>query len=169
MEVCIGSGVRCARHWFDFLCRLDHIQDGRPADTFSFQAEVNRLMDILIHSVYSNKDIFLRELISNASDALNRMRILAITSPGQVHVETLHIQLETDRAERVLKIRDNGVGMTKQELIQNLGTIARSGTSSVLDRLEQVDSFQSLHVPCSLLLPPPCSQGPLVCRRVVRQ
>lgn len=104
-------------------------------DTFMFQAEVNRLLDILIHSVYSDKDIFLRELISNASDALNRLRIRAITSsshPSHHHlVDSLGIHLEADRAGRVLKIKDNGIGMTKLELIQNLGTVARSGTSVV--------------------------------------
>lgn len=127
---------------------LDYRWDG-PAEhdshTFRFQTEVERLMDILIHSVYSDKDVFLRELMSNASDALNRLRIRQIMQPAS-QAASLQITIEIDKTARTIKIRDNGVGMTRLELIQNLGTVARSGTSRTVEAL-QVKAYplQILH------------------------
>ena len=93
-----------------------------------FQAEVKQVLDLMIHSLYSHKDIFLRELISNASDALDRLRFESLTHPDWLPPVELQIRLEVEKRPRTVTVHDNGIGMTKEELVQNLGTIARSGT-----------------------------------------
>jgi molecular chaperone HtpG len=97
-----------------------------------FQAEVRELLDLMVHSLYSNKDIFLRELISNASDALDRLRFEQLTQHDFGASGELHIRVDPDRERRTLSVSDNGIGMTRDELIQNIGTIARSGTKEFL-------------------------------------
>ena len=107
------------------------------AETRSFQAEVSRLLDIVAHSLYSDKKVFLRELISNASDACDRRRYLALTEPALSAPDGKYrVVLKPDPVAKTLTILDNGIGMTEAELIENLGTIARSGTAAFLKNLD---------------------------------
>ena len=107
------------------------------SEKFEFQAEVNRLMDIIINSLYKNKEVFLRELISNASDALDKIRFLALTNPSVGDVSDLDIKISFDEDAKTLTLRDNGVGMTKADLVTNLGTVAKSGTSDFFEKLSE--------------------------------
>ncbi|WER46863.1 molecular chaperone HtpG [Cupriavidus sp. WKF15] len=107
-----------------------------PHETMSFQAEVKQLLHLMIHSLYSNKEIFLRELISNASDATDKLRFEAIANPSLLENDAdLAIRIEADATARTLKITDNGIGMSRDEAIRNLGTIARSGTREFFQQL----------------------------------
>ena len=107
-------------------------------ETLSFQAEVSRLLDIVANSLYSNKEIFLRELISNASDACDRLRYAALTQPELTADDPdFKIRLETDKKAGTLTVSDNGIGMNRADLVENLGTIARSGTTAFLDQLAE--------------------------------
>ena len=101
-----------------------------------FQAEVRELLDLMIHSLYSHKDIFLRELISNASDALDKIRFEALSRP-ELAAGELTIALEIDAAARTLAVHDNGIGMSRAEVVENLGTIARSGTREFLRAIRE--------------------------------
>src|SRR5207237_10418319 len=102
-------------------------------ETRSFQAEVSRLLDIVAHSLYSQKEIFLRELISNASDACDRLRYAALTEPSLAEGEANYrVVLTPVKSSRTLTIADNGIGMNRDELVENLGTSARSDTRAVL-------------------------------------
>ena len=106
-------------------------------EKLNFQAEVSRLLDIVANSLYSNKEIFLRELISNASDACDRLRYAAITEPGLIEGDAdFRIDLSIDKAGGSVTIADNGIGMNRDELVENLGTIARSGTAAFMSELE---------------------------------
>jgi len=106
------------------------------AEKHSFEAEVSRLLEIVAHSLYSEREVFLRELISNASDACDRLRYLALTEPELVKSDGAYrITLTADAAARTLTVADNGIGMSRTELIDNLGTIARSGTSAFVKNL----------------------------------
>jgi len=105
-------------------------------ETHAFQTEVNQLLKLMIHSLYSNKEIFLRELISNASDALDKLRFEAISNEALYEGDKeLKIVLDIDKEKRTLSITDNGIGMTRDEVIENIGTIANSGTKKFLDNL----------------------------------
>jgi molecular chaperone HtpG len=106
------------------------------AETLNFQAEMSRLLDIVAHSLYSDKEVFLRELISNASDACDRLRHDALTRPELAAGDSDYkIAITVDEAAKTISVADNGVGMNREDLVENLGTIARSGTSAFLENL----------------------------------
>jgi molecular chaperone HtpG len=108
----------------------------QTAQRHEFQAEVKQLLDLMVHSLYSDKDIFLRELISNASDALDKLRFEQLTKTDLGTSSDLHIQLTPDKAARTLTISDNGIGMSRDEVVKNIGTIAKSGTREFLQALK---------------------------------
>ncbi|WP_298013604.1 molecular chaperone HtpG [uncultured Castellaniella sp.] len=110
--------------------------DTQTAETLGFQAEVKQLLHLMIHSLYSNKEIFLRELVSNASDACDKLRFEAIDHPELLEGDgELRIRVEFDKAARTITISDNGIGLSRDEAIANLGTIARSGTREFFSQL----------------------------------
>ena len=104
-------------------------------ETLGFQTEVRQLLKLMIHSLYSNKEIFLRELISNASDAADKLRFEALADPTLLGEDELAIRIELDKEKRLLSVIDNGIGMSRDELVDNLGTIARSGTAEFLEQM----------------------------------
>jgi molecular chaperone HtpG len=107
-------------------------------EQLEFQAEARQLLDLMIHSVYSNKDSFLRELISNASDALDKVRLEALRNKDlDVDTSDLHIEIETDKDTRTLRVRDNGIGMTREEVVDLIGTLAKSGTATLRQQLKE--------------------------------
>ena len=119
-------------------------------EAHEYQAEVTRLMDIIVNSLYTQRDVFLRELISNAVDALEKARFLSISASssaderGAEEKLELAVHVEADKKQKILSICDSGVGMTKQELITNLGTVAKSGTSNFLEALASNSNDVSL-------------------------
>ncbi|KAB1979557.1 molecular chaperone HtpG [Streptomyces triticiradicis] len=107
-------------------------------ETFEFQVEARQLLQLMIHSVYSNKDVFLRELVSNASDALDKLRLAALREDGlDADTSDLHIEIELDQKARTLTVRDNGIGMSYDEVGKLIGTIANSGTAAFLQELKE--------------------------------
>lgn len=147
--------MRISRTWKSlFLLVLIFVQNGqilcdkefsteeqeeieRNSERHEFQAEVGRLMDIIINSLYTQKEIFLREIISNASDALDKIRFMAVSNPEVLGEQTeLSIRIEYDSDAKTITITDTGIGMTKQDLIHNLGTVAKSGTTNFIEAIK---------------------------------
>jgi molecular chaperone HtpG len=122
-----------------------HVQDGNVGNVMNarveqleFQAEARQLLDLMVHSVYSNKDSFLRELISNASDALDKLRLEAFRNKDlDVDTSDLHIEIDVDKNARTLTVRDNGIGMTRDEVVDLIGTLAKSGTAELRQQLRE--------------------------------
>ena len=110
--------------------------DSPMKETFGFQAEAKQVLNLMIHSVYSNKEIFLRELVSNASDACDKLRFEALTDSALFeNDQDLGIRISLDEAARTVTVSDNGIGMSRDEVIDHIGTIAKSGTQEFLKRL----------------------------------
>jgi len=121
----------------------DAAKTDKKVQTKRFQAQTKKLLDLMIHSVYSDKEVFLRELISNASDAIDKVRFMALTDAELAKGDhDYRIELRADKEARTLAIIDNGVGMSEQEVVKNLGTIARSGTEEFLATLAKADRSQ---------------------------
>src|SRR5450755_3260868 len=130
------------RHRYIRRCPVTSARSMMTTDTIAehqpFQAEVAELLNLMVHSVYSETDVFLRELISNASDACDKLRYEAIAKPDLLEgADKLAIRIVPDATARTLKISDTGTGMDRQELIDHLGTIARSGTKAFVQRLTE--------------------------------
>jgi molecular chaperone HtpG len=113
-------------------------------EQLEFQAEARQLLDLMVHSVYSNKDSFLRELISNGSDALDKLRLEAFRNKElDVDTSDLHIEIETDKDARTLTVRDNGIGMTRAEVVDLIGTLAKSGTAELRQQLREAQNLKN--------------------------
>ena len=115
-------------------------------ETMQFQTESKQLLNLMINSIYTNKEIFLRELISNASDAIDKYRYASISSQGKVATKEHEIRIDVDKKERTLTITDNGIGMSKEDLVNNLGTIAKSGSKDFIEKFKKAKDTKDLNI-----------------------
>ena len=117
----------------------------KKKENFTFQAEVGQLLDIVANSLYSEKEVFLRELISNSSDALDKIRHESLVDKSKLATEeSLHINLITNEEKNIFIIEDTGIGMTKSDLINNLGTIAKSGTKAFMEAVQNNENLSMI-------------------------
>ncbi|XP_021867040.2 heat shock protein 90-6, mitochondrial [Spinacia oleracea] len=125
------------RRYESTAAAADSTDGGSPVEKYEYQAEVSRLMDLIVNSLYSNQEVFLRELVSNASDALDKLRFLSVTQPElSKDSAELDIRVQADKDNGIITITDTGIGMTREELVDCLGTIAQSGTAKFLKALK---------------------------------
>merc|ERR1712151_1153838 len=123
------------------VAEMKHMRES--SEKHAFQAEVSRMMKLIINSLYKNKEIFLRELISNSSDALDKIRFLSLTDAGALSAtDELTIKVKADKENHALHITDTGVGMTKDDLVKQLGTIAKSGTSEFFAKMQEAGTTE---------------------------
>lgn len=118
----------------------------KGGETRDFNADVHRVLDIIINSLYQNKEIFLRELISNSSDANSKLRFMSLTNPeilGEGDLKNLDIRIEVNETEKTLTLTDKGLGMSKTQLMENLGTIAKSGTANFVEKIKEAQQNNS--------------------------
>ncbi|KAK4758967.1 hypothetical protein SAY87_020268 [Trapa incisa] len=136
-SLAFGDGLSSRKRYESTAAASD--ASSSPVEKYEYQAEVSRLMDLIVNSLYSNKEVFLRELISNASDALDKLRFLSVTDPEIMKGAALDldIRIQTDQDNGIVTITDSGIGMTRQELVDCLGTIAQSGTAKFLKALKE--------------------------------
>ncbi|MFW5870045.1 MAG: molecular chaperone HtpG, partial [Candidatus Sumerlaeota bacterium] len=114
-------------------------------ETHTFETEARQLLDLMVHSIYSNKDIFLRELISNASDAIDKLRYESLIHTDLAkHVDDPHIRIEADKEARTISVIDTGIGMTHDEVVEYIGTIARSGSRDFAELIKQAKEQKDL-------------------------
>ncbi len=122
------------------------------AETIEFQAEARQLLQLMVHSIYSNRDVFLRELISNASDALDKLRLETYRDKDlQADVSDLHVEITVDAGARTVTVRDNGIGMTRDEVVALIGTIAKSGTAEMLASLRAANDSEEIGAASELI------------------
>ena len=123
-------------------------------ETLGFQTEVRQLLQLMIHSLYSNKEIFLRELVSNASDSSDKLRFEALANPGMLEEDPdLKVRVEYNKDAGTISVVDNGIGMSRDELIDNLGTIAKSGTAEVRQQMSGEAQNEAQPINVKSLLP----------------
>lgn len=116
-------------------------------ETKQFQTETKKLLDMMIHSIYTHKEIFLRELISNASDAIDKLKFNSISNPNLLGNDSeFHIEIISDKTNRTITIKDNGIGMTKEEVITNIGTIAKSGSKDFMEKFTSAKENKDLDI-----------------------